>query len=180
MFLLLKEPDWESPYRTALEDIGDVLEKAVGSWVEKRENRQKPVLFFCKSLFCGNDISRLICIYRRDVAQQTEVSTFLSQTSNKHVRLLIKEYFENKEKGAFVALKALESREGVLAKTFDSTVPSFSSCADITEEIFWKQVGFIKKTWGFEDNSYIGLLVDFYRVIRRVSILTLQHHLYQL
>lgn len=167
VFLLLKGPDWKSPYRTALEDIGDVLKKAVGSWVEKRESGQKPVLFFCKSLFCGNDISRLICIYRKDVAQQTEVSTFLSQTSNKHVRLLIKEYFENKEKGAFVVLKALESREGVLAKTFDSTVPSFSSCVDITEEIFWKQVRFIKKTWGFEDNSYIGLLVDFYRVIRK-------------
>ncbi len=167
VFLLLKEPDWKSPYRTALENIGDVLEKAVGSWVGKRESGQKPVLFFCKSLFCGNDISRLICIYRKDVAQQTEVSTFLSQTSNKHVRLLIKEYFENKEKGAFVVLKALESREGVLAKTFDSTVPSFSSCVDITEEIFWKQVKFIKKIWGFEDNSYIGLLIDFYRVIRR-------------
>lgn len=167
MFLLLREPDWESPYRTALEDISDVLGKAVDSWIEKRGNGQKRTFFFCKSFFCDNDIWRLICIYRKNVAHQTEVSTFLTQTSNKYVKLIIKEYFEKKEKGAFDALKALESREGVLAKTFDSTVPSFSSCMDITEEIFWKQVRFIKKTWGFEDNSYIGLFVDFYRVIRR-------------
>lgn len=167
VFLLLKEPDWKSPYKTVLEDIGDVLGKAIDSWVEKRESKRKPALSFCKSLFCGNNISHLICIYRKDIVKQTEVNTLFTQTSNKYLKLLIKEYFENKEKGTFDFLKALEAREGVLAKTFDSTVPSFSSCLNITEEIFWKQVGFIKKTWGFEDISYIRLLVDFYRVIRR-------------
>lgn len=167
VFLLLKEPDWESPYRKALEDVSDVLEKAVTSWIEKKKNGKKPSLSFCKTLFCGDDITHLICIYRKDIAQQTEVSTFITQTSNNNVKLLIKEYFEMKEQGTFVILKTMEIKDGVLAKTFNATIPDFKSCSDITETTFWNQVKFIRKTWGFDDNMHIGLLVDFYRVIRR-------------